>query len=83
MGQALYAETNDLNYKNLICKRQKSVERKLVDLDEIDDKTKKKKGLAQSPSVSKLIISGSLANKFVEVLTKSNSQVSDIFRQPS
>ena len=44
MGNALYGEVNDFNYKNTIFKRRKSVERAVTELVLIDSR-KKKKGL--------------------------------------
>ena len=80
MGSALYQEANDFSYKLLLGKRRKSAERKIVELDEMEDKHKSKKGIAGSPSMSKLIMSGSLAHKFVEVLQKPDVLVSDLLR---
>ena len=69
LGNALYAGVNEFNYKNLVSKRHTlSVERTIEDLAALDDKKKKKNGLTSSPSMSKLIMSGSLANKFVDML---------------
>ena len=56
MGAALYTETNDFNYKNLTGKRRKSADHKIIDLEELDEKTKKKKGLAMSPSMAKMVV---------------------------
>ena len=78
MGNALYQETHDFNYKVLLGKRRKSTECKIAELDEIEDKQQKKRGIAGSPSMSKLIMSGSLAHKFVDLLQKPDALVSDL-----
>ena len=80
MGSVLYQEAHDFNYKLVLGKRRKSTEIKLIELDEIEDRQKKKKGITNSPSMSKLIMSGSLAHKFVEVLQKPDALVSDLLR---
>ena len=78
MGVALYQETHDFNYKVLLGKRRKSTECKIIELDEIEDKLKNRKGISESPSMSKLIMSGSLAHKFVDLLQKPDALVSDL-----
>ena len=80
MGSALYQETHDFNYKVLLGKRRKSTECKIVELDEIEDKQRSRKGVSESPSMSKLIMSGSLAHKFLEVLKQPDALVSDLLR---
>jgi len=75
MGIALYADVSDYNYKNLMSKRRSSVERKVAKLESED--LDKKKGMTGSPSMSKLIVSGNLANKFVEALLRPGSTISD------
>ena len=79
MGSALYQEAHDFNYKVLLGKRRKSTECKITDLDEMDAK-RNRKGSNESPSMSRLIMSGSLAHKFVEVLAKPDAFVSDFLR---
>lgn len=61
MGNALYTEVNDFNTLLMVEKRRSSVDRSVPDLIGMEDYSRK--GLMQSPSMSRLIVQGQHAHK--------------------
>ena len=70
MGNALYSEVNEFNHKKVIVKRRRSVERNVTQLI-LGDYQKRKKGLTQSPTMSNMILHGSLGQVMFDQLVTS------------
>ena len=64
---------NEINNKKKMTKRRKSATPKVIDLEEMKkEKTKPKQTMTQ------MIVTGSLSNKFLELLQSPTSQLKDI-----